>query len=1495
MSASSSTPSAGENGRLEVLWEDGERVFCSILHRDADGGQSARLAVLTAGDQRTPGGADRLVHEFGLRSHLDGAWALRPLDLVRESGRTMLLVEWSGGEPLYGLIGSPMEVGQFLRIAIGLSAALRGLHEGGLVHKDIKPSNVVVDAKTGKAWLTGFGIASRIPRERQLPEPPELIAGTLAYMAPEQTGRMNRSIDSRSDLYALGVTLYQMLTGLLPFMAADPMDWVHCHIARIPVPPSERVTTVPDAISAVVMKLLAKAAEQRYQTAAGLERDLRHCLAEWDDRAFVEVFLLAQRDMPDRLLIPEKLYGRDDKVAALNAAFARCCRSGKAELVLVSGYSGVGKSSVVNELHKVLVPSGLFAAGKFDEHKRDIPYAILAQAFQSLINLLLSKSDTELKGWRVALLDALGENGQLMIELVPELRLIIGDQPPILDLPSQQAQRRLQLVFRCFVGVFARVEHPLALFLDDLQWLDAATLDLIEDLLLRSDPQHLLLIGAYRDNEVDATHPLVRKLELIRSAGVRLEHITLVPLDREHVDQFVADALCCEPARAMPVTQLVHEKTAGNPFFVIQFLSALVDEGLVSFDREIHGWSWELGQIRAKGYTDNVADLMAARLSQLSSEVLSTLQQLSCLGDGAETSRLAAVIPASETEVRAALWEAVRQDLVEPLDGCYRFRHDRVREAAYASLSEEQRATAHLRIGRLLIAHTPAEEQEEAIFEIVNQLNRGAGLIDSGEARQQLAEFNLKAGRRAQASTAYESAIKYFAAGQSLLPYNGWENHHDLTFSLELHRAECEFLSGVPTDAETRLAALSGRTLDTIRRAAVTCLQIDVYLTRNEGSRAIGVALDHLRHVGIRWSEQPDEQEVRGAYDRVRSDLSQYTDEELIALPMMTDGVSRSTLDVLTKLTPPAFFFDINLFSLAVCEALALTLSHGNCDASPAAYARLGIIAASRFGDYEGAYRVGKLGCDLVDRLGLRRHQASTYVNFAGQVSPWRRHLRVDRDLFRRGFDAASANGDPTYAVFSLLQESVNRLSAGDPLAEIQTAIENAVVFAQRLQFLSGVVFLETNLVLVRTLRGSTLRFGCFDDSQFDELQMEGRFADNPHLVAAEFWYWVRKLQARFLAGDCTAALDAATEAQRLLKKSVSTLEAVDFHFYSALCRAACCDSLPVERRVDHIGALIAHHRQFELWAASCPENFEAQATLLAAEVARLAGCELDAEHLYEQSIRSARVNGFVQNEALACELASRFYAARGFEIVADAYLRQARHGYARWGADGKVRQLDQLYPQIRLDEVSRGPSSTIVASAEHLDLATVIKVSQAVSGEIVLEKLLETLMRMAIAQAGAERGSLILLRSNEQWVAAQATTEETTVFVHRRDETVAFAALPVSIIQFVVHTCEPVILDDASARSPFADDEYVRQRHARSVLCLPLANQGRLIGVLYLENNLAARVFTPTRMAVLKLLASQAAVAVENASLYRDVAEREAKIRRLVDANIIGTFIWKV
>jgi PAS domain S-box-containing protein len=1460
---------------------------------DADGRRTTARTALLAAEYPAPLTLDRLAHEYALRDELDAAWAVRPLELVHEDGRTRLVFEETGGEPLDGLLGAPMEPGRFLRLAVCIATALGKFHQRGLVHKDLKPGHILVNCADGAVRLTGFGITTRLPRERQALDPPETIAGTLAYMAPEQTGRMNRSIDSRSDLYALGVTFYQMLIGALPFTASDPLEWVHCHIARQPVPPAMRLETVLAPVSQIVMKLLAKAAEDRYQSAAGLESDLRRCLAEWEAKHRIDAFALGDHDMPDRLFIPERLYGRERERDILLTAFDRLVKGGAPELVLVSGYSGIGKSAVVNELHRELVPpSSLFAAGKFDQYKRDIPYSTLVQAFQSLVRPLLGKSDAELTIWRGAFLEALEPNARLLTDLIPELKLIIGNPPPVPELEPQQAQTRFQLVFRRFIGVFAQPDHPLALFLDDLQWLDAATLDLLEDVLTRSDLRHLMLIGAYRDNEVDATHPLTRKLAAIRQTGAQVQEIRLAPLARDDLGQLIADALRCKPPNAAPLAQLVHEKTAGNPLFVIQFLHALAEEYLLTFDHDAACWCWDLDRIHAKGYTENVADLMVDKLTRLPPETRQALQRLACLGTVATITMLSIVLEAPEEHVHATLWLAVRFELVERQEGRYRFVHDRVQEAAYLLLPDALRAEIHLRIGRLLLTHTPPEQREEAIFEIVNQLNRGAALIGEQEERDQLAELNLIAGKRAHASTAYASALTYLNAGVALLAKDCWERRRELIFALELNRAACELLTGQLSVADERLVALSKRATTTVEQANVVCLRMDVCTTLGQADHAVAVCLDHLRHVGIAWSPHPQEEEVRREYARIWSLLGGRTIKDLIDLPLMEDAASLATVEVLSKLFAPANFTDSNLASLTMCKAVGLSLEHGNCDASCVSYVMLAKIAGPRFGDYETGFRFGQLGYDLVERRGLKRFEVRTYHCFALYVVPWTKHVRAGRDLLRRAFEAANRIGGLTSTCSSL---NSTLLFAGEKLPEVQGEAERGLAFAEKARFGLVIDIIATQLALIRTLRGLTLKFGCFDDGQFDELHIESHFSSNPTSVMAACWYWVRKLQARYLAGNYATAMDAASKAQPLLWTLVSFFEEAEYHFYGALARAACCDSAPAGERQQHLAAVAAHHMQLEVWAENCPENFESRAALIGAELARLESRVLDAEHLYEQAIRSSRDNGFVHNEAIAYEVAARFYRARGFDQFADVYLRNARHCYLRWGAEGKVQQLEEVYPQLRTEGPAPGPTGTIATSGEHLDLATVIKVSHAVSGEMVLERLIHMLMRTAIEQAGAERGLLILLGGREQRIAAEAAAGSETVVVRLRDNPITAAMLPESVLHYVSRVRESIILDDAAANSPFAADPYIRERQARSILCLPLINQGKLVGVLYLENNLTARAFAPARIAVLEVLASQAAITLENARLYHDLAEREAKIRRLVDANIIGIVFWTI
>jgi PAS domain S-box-containing protein len=1471
--------------QLAVVRQDAESVLYRG-QREPDGAPALLLAL--AAEHPGSESLGRLEHEHRLKNELAPEWAVQPLQILHQDGRPMLLLADPGGDFLDHLLGQPMELTQFLHISIALSGTLARLHACGLIHKDLKPANILIEPKTGAVRLMGFGIASRLPRERQAPAPPEFIAGTLAYMAPEQTGRMNRSIDARSDLYSLGVTLYEMLTGVLPFVAADPLEWVHCHIARQPVPPRERVKRIPEPVSAIIMKLLAKTAEERYQTAAGVQADLRRCLAERDTEGDIAPFPLGAHDVSDRLHIPERLYGREREFGTLLSAFERVVEAGVSELVLVSGYSGIGKSAVVNELHKALVPPrGLFAAGKFDQYKRNVPYATLSQAFQTLVRQILCKSEAEVSQWRDALREALGVNGQLIVNLIPELELVIEKQPPVADLPPQDAQRRFQRVFRHFLDVFARPEHPLALFLDDLQWLDAATLALMEDLLTHSDVRHLLLIGAYRDNEVSPSHPLMRTLDAIRKSGARVHEIVLSPLALDDVGQLVADALRSE--RAQPLAKLVYEKTGGNPFFTIQFLTALAEEHLLRFDTDSASWIWDLARIRGKGYTDNVVELMIGKLKRLPTITQEALKLLACLGNVAEIGTLTMIGDQSEDALHTASWEAARTGLIFRLDGSYAFLHDRVQEAAYALIPERERAMAHLAIGRVLASRTAPEELEEKIFEIVNQLNRGAALLIDRNEKTQVATLDLRAGRKAKAAAAYASANVYLAAGMALLDEGDWRSQYDLMFSLWLERADCEFLSSNFDEAERLISELLARSTSKVDQAAVYRVKVDLHVVKSENAQAVNSALECLRLLGIEMSAHPTREQVHAEYEKVWKNLDERSIESLIDLPLMTDREMQAAMSTLSLLYPPALFTDLNLVYLHLCHMVNVSLKYGTTDASTPGYAWFGTILGPQFHRYTDGYRFGKLACELVEKRDFLAYKAKTYFSME-MVVLWTQPITTALQYIRAAFRAGVETGDLTIACYSCNHAITDLLLRGDPLDEVWCETERGLNFVRKAGFRDVADVIVSQQRFIQNMRGETRTFSTFSDAEFHEETFEADLGED-RMSTMVCWYWIIKLQARFLSGDYDAAIAAAQKAEALLWSSDSHIQLLDYYYYSALAIAAVYNTAPLDRQREWLQLLRAHVDQLREWAENCSATFPDKHALVSAEIARIEGRDLDAMRLYEQTIQLAREHGLVQNEGLAHELAARFYAERGFEVFAHTYLRNARYCYLRWGALGKVRQLDQLYPHLRGDEPAPGPTSTIGASVEHLDLATVIKVSQAVSGEIVLEKLIDTLMRTAIEHAGAERGLLILPRSDELRITAEATTSGDTVVVRPQEASVA--AVPESIVHYVVRTQQSVILDDASAQNPFSGDTYIAQHHARSILCLPLINQCKLIGVLYLENNLTTHVFTPARTAVLKLLASQAAISLENTRLYGDLQQREAKIRRLVDANIIGIVIW--
>ncbi len=1477
---------------LHMLWEDGQRVLFRGSRNEPDEESQPVIVAMANGDNPSIASVNRLVAEFDLRDHLDAPWAVRPLDLVHEHGRTMLVLTDPGAEPLSNVVGTPMEIERFLRLAVKLTQALGGLHARGLIHKDINPANILVNDAMNDAWLTGFGIASRISRERSTPAPPESISGTLPYMAPEQTGRMNRSIDSRSDLYSLGVTFYEMLTGSLPFIASDPVEWVHCHIARTPTPPHERLRAIPENVSRMTMKLLAKTAEERYQTASGIEYDLRLCLGELETRGRIGIFSLASHDIPDRLLIPEKLYGRDYDVASLLGSFNRVIDSGVPELVLVSGYSGIGKSSAVSELHKLVVQSrAIYVTGKFDQFMRDVPYATLAQALRIPIQQILSKSEPELQAWRRRLLDALGASGSLIVDMIPELQLVIGEQPPLADLGPTDAKRRFQNALRRFVGVFTMPEHPLVLFLDDLQWIDDASLDLVENLMTQPETRHLLLIGTFRDNEVDGSHPLTRMLETIRTSGAIINDIVLQPLAPDDLSQLVTDTLRCELNVADPLARLVYDKTAGNPFFSIQFLQVLADEQLLTFDHSGLKWSWDIERIHAKGYSDNVVDLMILKLGRLEPTCLAALRQLACIGASAEFYLLATVCESTLDELHEGLREAVESNLVFRMESSYAFQHDRVQEAVYSLIPEDTRASTHLRIGRLLLAETPRERREELVFDIVGQFNGNLVSLASNEERDQIAELNLIAGKRAKNAAAYPSASKYFAAGRALLAQDCWTRQYHLAFELELQMAECEYITGEHASAEHRLSALSKRAASITDQAAVTSQAVDLYTVLVRPDRAVEVGLEFLRRIGQVWPQKPSDKDVRDEVALIWQKLGGREIEELIDLPPMRDDVARATLDVLTRLVPTAVNVDPRLHRLMIARMVVLSLEAGNSPASCCGYVWLGLVLASYFGDYATALRFGQLSLDLLERPGASEFGARVYLNFGTRISPWSQHVRFGRPFIRQAFDEAIKIGDLAFAGYCCNHSVIYALFSGDRLEDAEKAAVEGINFATKAEFGAVVESLVGQRSLVRGLRGLEIDFVSIDGTHFDQAVFERRLEGDRSLVLAACRYWIRKLQLCVLNDDYEEALDAAAKAESLLWTTSAFIEQAEYHFYAAIAHLGAIEKgVTPDRNTTHIEIINVHRKQLQLWSDNCLENFENRIALVDAGIASLEGRDLDAERLYELSIRSSRQNGFIQNEALALERASRFYLARGFKDIADMYLFRAREGYIRWGADGKVRRLEARHSQLGL----ANPLGTKINSppGRQLDIAAIVGASQALSSEILLPRLIERLMTIALQNAGADRGLLILPDQTDYRIEVEARTDGDDVVLHYSNSK---TAAPETLVRYVMRTQEPVVLDDARVRQLFTGDPYFNLRTPRSVLCLPLVRQGTMSGLLYLENTLASHVFTSDRAVVLELLASQAAISLENTRLYSDLQEREARVRRLFNANVIGIFTWDV
>jgi PAS domain S-box-containing protein len=1402
---------------------------------------------------------EQLEHEFKIARDLDPELVIRPLRIEQYAGQTAMILKACAYPPLSQSLGTPFEIETFISMAIGVAAALGQIHRQGLVHKNLEPASIFATS-AGKARLTGFGVASRLTGERREPVPQEDVTGPLAYMAPEQTGRMNRSIDGRSDLYALGVIFYHMLTGRLPFTATDPMEWIHCHIALQPVPPHQRISAIPRPLSDIIMKLMAKTAEDRYQTAQGLTADLEHCFNEWRTHGGVMSFIPGAHDVPHRLMIPEKLYGREREMATLLTALQRTSTGARPALVLISGYAGVGKSVLVNELSKALVSlRSLFASGKYDQDKSAIPYSTVAQAFGMLIRPLLLKSEAELESWRRTLGKALDPNGRLIADLVPELKLIIGEPPPIPELGPQQAKVRFQLVFRRFISVFARPECPLTLFFDDLQWLDAATLDLIEDLASQQEVRHLLLIGAYRNNEVGPDHPLTRRIKAIRQAGAVVSEIELAPLTRDDLTQMVADALHCEFEKASALAQLVYDKTAGNPFFIIEFLTALNQEGQLAFDHGRGRWSWDLKRIQNKGYTDNVADLVAAKIRRLPAKSQSALQWLASLGYMSQTSVISMVSEIPEKGLHEALQASLSQGFVQRVGNGYRFSHDRIQETAYSLTPEKKRPAVHLLIGKRLLERTAPEKLHEKLFDVVNHLNRGADLINLTEKRIELARLNLNAGLKAKATAAFSAAADYFNKGLSLLGSNRWQTHYDITLSLFAEAIEAEYVMTHYERAQSMAEQALANARDPLDRARLVQLKIMIFTQIPDYQSALDTGLSELQRLGIPLVETPPEQ----------VDLHQIND-----LPPMTDPVRLMAMKLMITLIGSAYILSPQTLQTLTYSMVALSRKYGNSAPSTYAYGLFGALLVAA-GEMDRAHQFGKSALILCERLNAPEMKSMALNMFNSCIRHWKEPLQGALSDMADGVEFGLQYGDIENVAYCANHYCNNLLFSATPLDAVESTVHYHLALVRKLRQWYAVSFLNITQQTVQNLKLPSSAPGSLEGEYVREQELLPDLIENNNFTLL-FWFYTAKTILNYLFGRAGQAARCADRAKPHEGSSLGLIAVGQLAFYRCLALLGRYQGANATADRAGITGLDPDKKRLMGWSAHAPENFRHKYDLVLAEEARVFGRTIEAMERYEKAIRGARDNGFIQETALAYERAAIFYLGRQMQETARLYLVQAYEHYARWGAGGKVRHLERLYPWL-----AQGRRSLTTTLAQQLDAVSVAKAQQAISGEIQPDSLARTLLRIVMESAGAQTGCLStegsdLLRAEMQ---LDGNGGQRMVF----DTSPQAPNIPETIINYVRRSRKTLILADARTDAgELSADDYLRRVKPRSVLCMAIQRQERLLAVIYLENNLITGAFTPERCLLLEVLASQAAISLENALMYGALRESEKGLRQL-------------
>ncbi|MBD2578032.1 ATP-binding sensor histidine kinase [Oscillatoria sp. FACHB-1406] len=1472
-------------------------------------------------------------NQYTITKNLNIPGIINPLSLEPWQNGYALVMEDTGSLSLVQYTQQqPLDVGGSLHVALQIAEILHQLHAQRVIHKDIKPANILIHPETGQIQLIDFSISSLLPKETQEIQNPNSLEGTLAYISPEQTGRMNRGVDYRSDFYSLGVTLYQLLSGQLPFQTKKPLELVHAHIAQLPVPLHEVNPGIPPQVSHIVLKLLAKNAEDRYQSALGLKYDLEQCQKQWQESGTIAEFELGMRDLCDRFIIPEKLYGREAEVQTLLDAFERVANPTKSasheqvEMMLVAGFSGIGKTVVVNEVHKPIARQhGYFIRGKFDLFNRNLPFSGFVGAFRDLMAQLLSESEGQLQAWKTKILEALGDSGQVLIDVIPELEQIIGPQPPLLELSGSAVQNRFNLLLPKFIAVFATRAHPLVIFLDDLQWVDSASLKLIE--LLMEDRRHLLLLGAYRDNEVSAAHPFILTVEELKKAGKMVNTMTLAPLAFEETNQLVADTLHCSKERARPLTELVDRKTRGNPFFLTQFLKALHDDGQIVFNRDRGYWECDLTQINDLSLTEDVVRFMAERVQKLPPETQLLLELAACIGNQFQLETLAIVSQKPRADVAVALWRALQEGLILPQTEIYkfylsteqqhltehrrenvhyRFLHDRVQEAAYSLIPEAQKQSTHYQIGQLLLERLSPDAREERIFELVNQLNYGTALISEQDERDDLARLNLIACRKARAATAYQAGCEYAERGLSLLGAQAWERQYEMSLAFYEAAAELAMLGGDFEAMERYIEIAIARSRVLLDCASVYRTQIIASFARGQLIEAIAIARKFAAQFGVSFPEHPTEQDLGQTIDEINAAIGSRDVESLIDLPIMSDPEKIAIVQIITRIIPAAHISGSPLFPLLISYPVKLSIQFGNTNASAFAYVCYGILACNVWHDIDSGVKFGKLALNLISKLEDKAAQPEVLF-VAGMFLLHRNaHTREMLPLIKQGYAAAIEVGNLEFVGFLAHLYCLNSFWCGQPLEsleqETRAYTEALVHFKQKPPEKWCRIYWQPILNLLGASANPCILSG-------EALEEE---TDIPRAIEAKdvhglCFFHLYKLMLCYLFEDIESARQQSVEVERYLVAGAGMIGEPAYYFYDSLSLLAQLDAQAPEAAAAFERVARNQQQLTDYWARYAPMNHQHKVDLVEAEQCRVLGQNHQARDGYDRAIATAKTNGNLPEESLANELAAKFYLNCGKINVAAGYMQDAYYGYAKWGAKAKTNELELRYSCLLEPILQKATSSLAIletlanqnASAypthsqtsssttlnNTFDFAALLKVSQTISSAIQLDELLEILVSTMLENSGADKCALILYRQGEGQVRVMANLKDITLQAVPLENN---PTLPVRAIQYVKNTLKTVIIDHLQTELPVID-RYLEEHRPKSVLCLPIiapmrsqvAQQNNLVGVLYLENQEARGVFTRERLLVLNFLCTQAAISLENARLYQQARDYTQKLEQ--------------